>query len=230
MTRAFGLLFSAAGLLLSLPAIAQTCDAISQTGSVCDCNVLNLRPAQFNLGFDEVDRKAKKLGDYKSADLESYKHKHPEPFVRGPQGHLYIIDHHHLARALAKLNQSQTYCVLKADLSSLDMETFWKEMDARGWVYLKDNGFEKKASELPTSITGLTDDPYRTLAKRVEKKGGFEKSCEPFAEFKWADFFRARIHPSVLQGDMKEARDEAMKWAAKPEACNLPGADEENCD
>lgn len=38
----------------------------------------------------------------KQAKLEEYLRSHAVPVVRGPGGALYLIDHHHLAAALAK--------------------------------------------------------------------------------------------------------------------------------
>jgi hypothetical protein len=41
--------------------------------------------------------------------------------------------------------------------------------------------------QLPQKVTGLTDDPYRSLAWAVRKRGGFQKTTASFSEFQWAN-------------------------------------------
>jgi hypothetical protein len=76
---------------------------------------------------------------------------------------------------------------------------------------------------LPINIRGLADDPYRGLAWAVREAGGFEKTGEPFCEFRWADFLRKRIRMARTEGAFEEALKEALALAATPEAKHLPG-------
>jgi hypothetical protein len=56
------------------------------------------------------------------------------PVVRGPNQHHYVLDHHHLARALHDEGVKEILVTLIADLSMVDREAFWVVMDNRRWV------------------------------------------------------------------------------------------------
>ena len=63
--------------------------------------IMSLRPTQMTVGLREVKEKRKRWREHKSekkrAELLG---KHMIPVVLGPDGHNYVVDHHHLARAL----------------------------------------------------------------------------------------------------------------------------------
>jgi hypothetical protein len=97
-------------------------------------------------------------------------------------------------------------------------------MKEKQWVYPYDqDGKPCAISDLPKDIRGLADDPYRSVAWQVRERGGFEKTEKPFAEFKWADFFREHLKTHPLHHDFEEAVKEAMALAQSPEARRLPG-------
>lgn len=62
--------------------------------------IADLRPTQLTLGLLDVKERAVKLEKQSSADRKSYLEKKAIPYVLGPGKHIYIVDHHHLARAL----------------------------------------------------------------------------------------------------------------------------------
>jgi hypothetical protein len=66
-------------------------------------SIAQLRPTQMTLGLDEVASRAAKIAAMGPADLEALLKKKPIPYVLGPGKHIYIVDHHHLARALWSL-------------------------------------------------------------------------------------------------------------------------------
>jgi hypothetical protein len=103
-------------------------------------------------------------------------------------------------------------------------------MAAKNWVHPKDRGAGKSVTELPDSIRGMTDDSYRSLVGYVEDEGGFKKSSAPFAEFRWADFFRTRISSDLIGQNMHKAVKKTLKLARSQVACGLPGIDEDICD
>jgi len=76
---------------------------------------------------------------------------------------------------------------------------------------------------LPEKIKMLQDDPYRSLAWLVRKNGGYKKTAIPFAEFKWARYFRKKIKLSGKKHAIKDALPLALELARDPEAENLPG-------
>ena len=208
--------------------LADPCERSSQENEICKCEILELHPTQFSIGMREVDRKAKKIHDLKQDDdsLKEFKKENPEPTVIGPGGELFIIDHHHLARALADENVKKTYCKIVANFSNLGRRDFWKKMESSSWVYLYDQTGHGPRSylDLPVTVKGLRDDPYRSLAGAVREADGYKKSNIPFTEFKWANFFRSRI---TIKGHsdnhFKEAVEEAIKLAKSTQARGLPG-------
>jgi len=158
--------------------------------------------------------------------LSAYQRKHPEPTVKGPGGALFITDHHHLARAMADRGIETTFCQLVADYSDLDPGAFWVKMAEQHWVYLYDeNGVGPHGPvDLPATVEGLKDDPYRSLASAVRDRGGFVKVSTPFAEFEWANYFRfSGISKAEIQGNFRKSVKEASVIAASRDACSLPG-------
>ena len=141
-------------------------------------------------------------------------------------GRTISFGHHHLARALADENVKKTYCKIVANFSNLGKRDFWKKMESSSWVYLYDQTGHGPRSylDLPVTVKGLRDDPYRSLAGAVREADGYKKSNIPFTEFKWANFFRSRI---TIKGHsdnhFKEAVKEAIKLAKSTQARGLPG-------
>ncbi len=113
------------------------------------------------------------------------------------------------------------------DLSkrTLSYPQFWK------WMFKTRNAYPfcqfgegpRKAIYLPKDIRGLADDPYRSIAWFVRKAGAFENSERNFAEFKWANFFRARRLLTHGPAGMSRALVKAVSLAQSSAAKNLPG-------
>jgi hypothetical protein len=213
--------------LASGPASATTpCVASSKTGDLCSCKVLELRPTQFAVGMIEVQNKQNALAPKAGPTLSAYQQKHPEPVVKGPGNALFITDHHHLALAMADLGIETTACQLEADYSALDPDSFWAKMEEQHWVYLYDEKGKgpRSPTDLPRTVAGLKDDPYRSLASAVRDGGGFSKVSTPFAEFEWANYFRSSgISVADIRGNFRKAVKEASAMATKRDACSLPG-------
>jgi hypothetical protein len=130
-----------------------------------------------------------------------------------------------LTRAAWQLGLKKLPVKKMSDFSKLKKKKFWKAMEKTHQVHLLDqfgNG-PHAPLRLPEDIRGMADDPYRSLAWAVRREGGYEKSGEFFAEFKWAEFLRARL--MIEHGDDGFAR--ALKKAikiCKNEKCHkLPG-------
>jgi hypothetical protein len=230
MTRMLVAISSAAAIavtLMTCSANATTaCGVLSETGGLCSCKVLELRPTQFAVGMIGVKNKEAELAAKLGPTLSAYQRKHPEPVVRGPGGALFITDHHHVARAMADRGIESTYCQIEADYSGLDAASFWAKMTARHWVYLFDENGKgpRSPADLPKTVKGLRDDPYRSLASAVRDSGGFAKASTPFAEFEWANYFRSSgISVADIQGNFNNAVKKASVIATKRDACSLPG-------
>jgi hypothetical protein len=216
------------------------CDAQSQKGDLCLCEIADLHPTQTSVGMAEVRLKSEKLENKMEqrpeADFLNYlrKHEKVEPVTIGPGGVFYITDHHHLARALYDIGVAETYCTITDNLSNLKQDQFWKQMEDNNEVYLKDAaGNPIKPQDLPVAIKDLGDDPFRSLAGAVRESCGFEKgdpnaTGEDYLEFKWADYLRGRwtqtgISPGAINADFNDATVAALRLAAEKDAAGLPG-------
>lgn len=156
----------------------------------------DLRPTQFNVGYDEVKVRMRTIQEEMAkgpAGFEAFLKSRPIPVVRGPGGVLYIVDGHHFSLALSKLGVKKVYVQEIHDYSDLKQKKFWKKMIEKNYVHLQDRGSQRSFGALAESVPELTDDPYRSLAWIVRRLGGYDKTGEPFQEFEWADFFRTRI-------------------------------------
>jgi hypothetical protein len=146
------------------------------------------------------------------------------PVVVGPKERPYVIDHHHLARALHDEGQEHVLVSVIADLTSLERDACWVFLDNRGWCHPYDpSGVGRTFAGIPKFVADLLDDPFRSLAGELRKAGGFAKDTTPFSEFLWADFLRRRIKRKAVKQDFDSALSEAMKLAKSADARILPG-------
>lgn len=188
--------------------------------------ILDLRPTQFVLGMKEITNKVEKIFHLKPGDWKKYRDDHEIPVVLGPQSQIYMIDHHHFARACWELGIEDFKIKVIKNLSALKEQAFWNFMIKNDWTYLHDQfglGPHSPAA-LPIDISCLADDPYRSLAWAVIDRGGFSKVDVPFFEFKWAAFYRQNLGLSLhSKSDFKQAVRAAMKLSRSKDAAHLPG-------
>jgi hypothetical protein len=85
------------------------------------------------------------------------------------------------------------------------------------------DGVRRAYDDLPRSIAGLADDPYRSLAGELRRAGGFAKDTTPFSEFLWADFLRRRLKRKALDANFEKAVERALTLAKSRDADYLPG-------
>jgi len=183
-----------------------------------------LRPTQMTVGMREVDDKRKRFQRQKPKKIGKYLGGHMIPVVCGPKQRYYIIDHHHLALALHKAGMEHVLVTVISDLHQLELDAFWVFLDHHGWVYPYDaNGHRRDFSDIPKSVTGLKDDPFRSLAGELRRAGGFAKDATPYSEFLWADFLRQRLKAMVVKMDFEAALEKALHMAKSTDAQYLPG-------
>ena len=183
-----------------------------------------LRPTQLTVGYREVAAKRAEWDGLAKADRKRFLDGHVVPTVLGPRQRHYVVDHHHLARALADDGHDTILVGQLADLSVIEKPEFWTVMDHRRWVYPFDaEGRRQPWEAIPKAVTALADDPWRSLAGALRNAGGYAKENEPFAEFLWADFLRLRLDPALLAHDFDAAVAAALKLAHTPAAAHLPG-------
>jgi hypothetical protein len=191
---------------------------------VQQASLRDLHPTQLTVGMIVVQDKKKHLEALSPADRQSFMKAHPMPAVIGPQGTLYITDHHHLGRAALDAKIPSGYFDVEADLSTCLPETFWKEMNDNQWVHpLDENGVRHYYSTIPNQLTKLEDDVYRSLAGYIRDAGGFDKTPTAFAEFVWADFFRRNVPIETVHSDFQTAVQAGLSLAHSKWAKNIPG-------
>jgi hypothetical protein len=197
--------------------------AISGT-SLHRVELAKLRPTQMTLGYREVARKREGWNEQRKKLGEKYIEHHMIPAVLGPKKRFYIVDHHHLARALIEEGVEEVLVVLLAQLERLEKYPFWVFLDNHSWVHPFDaHGRRRDYDEIPASVADMQDDPYRSLAGEMRRSGGFAKDATPFTEFMWADALRPRIRRKLIGRDFARAMEQAMKFARSPDADYLPG-------
>jgi hypothetical protein len=189
-------------------------------------SIAELRPTQLTVGLREVEAKRQRWRQEDQDDKRAseFLGKHTIPVVLGPKRHHYVIDHHHLARALHDEGVENILVTITADLSKLDKDAFWVFLDNRGWMHpFDDQGRRQDYAAIPKSVCDLVDDPFRSLAGAVRRAGGCAKDTTPFSEFLWADFFRRRMKRKDLEKEFDATLQEALRLAKGPDADYLPG-------
>jgi hypothetical protein len=220
----------------------QACAKETPKGAACRCKLSSLHPMQGAVGMMEVDDRSAAISGMKEKKLEKYEECRPVPLVLGPPGNdprFFLTDHHHLAVALLKAGKTETVCKIEESYTTLSEKDFENLMKKENKVWLHDaKGDPLTWNDLPPSLDALKnqDDPYRSLAYYVEKKGGFNKPCSDFGEFLWAKYFKDQFVAKKLATPNKNnlnslvtnaiglAHDDAAKalpgyWKEKPPSC-----------
>jgi hypothetical protein len=187
--------------------------------------ILSLRPTQMTVGMREVREKRKRFRDHKSKKKQARLiGRHMIPVVLGPDKRYYVIDHHHLARALHEEGVKDILVTVVADLTMVEREAFWGVLDNKRWVYPYNNKGERcHFREIPKTVAELKDDPFRSLAGELRRAGGFSKDTTPFSEFLWADFLRRRIPRKAVDDSFSKSMEKALALAKSGDAVYLPG-------
>jgi hypothetical protein len=187
--------------------------------------ILSLRPTQMTVGMREVKEKRVRWRAHKSAKKRAkLLGEHMIPVVHGPDDRYYVVDHHHLARALHDEGVKDVLVSVIGDLTMVERDAFWGVMDNKRWVYPYDSKGERRGfRDIPKSVVDLKDDPYRSLAGELRRAGGFAKDTTPFSEFLWADFLRRRIPRKTVDADFAKAMEKALAAAKSLDAVYLPG-------
>jgi hypothetical protein len=187
--------------------------------------IARLKPTQITVGMHEVAQKRahwRKLSDEGGGG--AYLGRHMIPSVLGPGGRHYIVDNHHLARAMLEEGVEHVLVTVQADLTALTKDSFWRYLDNRALCHpYNDLGRRVAFDEIPGSIGKLVDDPYRSLAGNLRHLGGYAKDLTPFSEFLWADFLRSRIKRKAVEKDFGSALKKSLKLAKSEAAAYLPG-------
>ncbi len=190
--------------------------------------IKSLHPTQITVGFREVAEKRREWRDRektkKGRKAGAFLGRHMVPVVRGPGDQAYVIDHHHLCRALLDEDVDEILVNVVLDLGALKTSEFWTYLDNRGLCHPYNAAGERVGFKaIPKRLADLADDPYRSLAGELRRVGGFAKDVTPFSEFIWADFLRRRVKATLVADDFAAALSRALKLAKSAEAKHLPG-------
>jgi hypothetical protein len=186
--------------------------------------IADLHPTQITLGLREVAEKRRRWRARTRRGEICDPQPVVAPVVLGPAGTPYLIDRHHLLRAVSEEGVGEVHVLPVADFSAMSPEAFWRTLDAHGWCHPYDaQGCRRPFGDIPEAIAELADDPYRSLASALRRAGGFRKKPTPYSEFAWADFLRHRVSSEVLAADFDAALRRALVIAGTSGACDLPG-------
>lgn len=186
--------------------------------------IATLRPTQMTVGLREVERKRADWRKHAERDGPDFLGRHMIPVIIGPKSVPYVIDHHHLLRALHDEGIHHVLVSVIADLHDLKKTVFWTFMDNRNWLHPFDaEGVRQSHDKLPKHVGAMLDDPYRSLAGELRRSGGYAKDDAPYSEFLWADFLRRRIRLKLVENDFERSVAKALEAAAQQDASYLPG-------
>ena len=188
--------------------------------------IADLRPTQLTLGMSEVAARAAKIAKLPADDRETYIDGKAIPHVIGPGKKLFIVDHHHLVRALWSLGIGEAALGDRlADWSDLEVKAFWRKMESNGFCWPIDaDGNRRPYAAIPDRIGDLTDNVWRSLARRVRGKA-FENLDTPFQEFMWGDYFRTFMSRRLIESHFelaRRSRDQARSRDRRAGSAGLP--------
>ena len=186
--------------------------------------ISDLRPTQITVGMREVEAKRKRWQAMPEGKRAEFLGKHMIPVVLGPKERPYVIDHHHLSRALHEEGVESILITVVANLKRLEKDAFWVVLDNRSWMHpFDDQGRRRSYDDLPKSVADLVDDPFRSLAGELRRAGGFAKDTTPFSEFLWADFLRRKMSRKSVEENFAKSIERGLAFVRSKDAIYLPG-------
>ncbi|MBY4948636.1 ParB/Srx family N-terminal domain-containing protein [Cupriavidus respiraculi] len=194
-------------------------------GSKLRVHIAQLRPTQMTIGSHHVKCKMVSTRKVPDEEREAFFDKHRIHVVLGPDATVYIVDHHHWARAWHDVGIDSIPVIVRKDLSHASWDKFWDYMLRRHLVHPYDeHGKRRQLEDLPLHVADMRDDPYRSLEAFAQIAGGYLKVKEAYPDFKWADFFRRQIKgPIDTTESFALALANSVKLARSKKARGLPG-------
>lgn len=174
-----------------------------------------IHPTQITVGRRAVEEKRRRYREAVAKGDQPPPHGRV-PVVLGPKTAVFALDRHHWLCALLAEAVIEVGVDVIDDLSHLEPTPFWRVLDRRGWCHpCGADGRRLDYEAIPASLADLQDDPFRSLAGALRRKGGFEKNKVLFSEFLWADFLRGRIDSSLVAEDFEGALRVALELARR---------------
>ena len=196
-------------------------------GELLEVPIASLQPTQLCVGMAEVRSRQRDFSGESAADRRDYLGTKPVPLVRSRTGAVWMVDRHHRLRALMEIDPTATafgYVALQLDHD--ERHAVLEALHQRGWLYLYDGrGLGPlNPSALPHQLTGLQDDPYRSLVWKLKKEKVIDaEPLIPFHEFRWGAWLRSRSLPPFSSEHLEPALPAARALARSNAAAHLAG-------
>ncbi|WP_447739757.1 ParB-like protein [Aeromonas veronii] len=206
------------------------CQSNTAVGNWCEIGIDALHPTQGGVGQIQVDETQATLAGMSAKQLDKLMKKKEIPVVIAPDGSYWLVDRHHLTKALWQQGVKDARVKVIGRLQ--DKANFWSQMQNNHWAWLKDEkGQPLTPEQLPTSIDKLPDYPYRTLAGLLQNAGYFRKDKQVyFVEFAWASWLGKQMQWMPVDNSNLAARlQQAKRLACGSDASDLPGYPGKQC-
>ncbi|MFM5173153.1 ParB-like protein [Aeromonas veronii] len=206
------------------------CQSDTAVGNWCEIGIDALHPTQGGVGQIQVDETQATMAGMSAKQLDKLMKKKEIPVVIAPDGSYWLVDRHHLTKALWQQGVKDARVKVIGRLQ--DKANFWSQMQNNHWAWLKDEkGQPLTPEQLPTSIDKLPDYPYRTLAGLLQDAGYFRKDKQVyFVEFAWASWLGKQMQWMPVDNSNLTARlQQAKRLACGSDASDLPGYPGKQC-
>ncbi|MGL5324952.1 MAG: ParB-like protein [Aeromonas sp.] len=206
------------------------CQSDTTVGNWCEIGIDALHPTQGGVGQIQVDETQATLAGMSAKQLDKLMKKKEIPVVIAPDGSYWLVDRHHLTKALWQQGVKDARVKVIGRLQ--DKANFWSQMQNNHWAWLKDEkGQPLTPEQLPISIDKLPDYPYRTLAGLLQDAGYFRKDKQVyFVEFAWASWLGKQMQWMPVDSANLAARlQQAKRLACGSDAKELPGYPGKQC-
>ncbi|MGL5292337.1 MAG: ParB-like protein [Aeromonas sp.] len=220
-----------AGMLSQSAWALAPCQSATAVGNWCEISIAALHPTQGGVGQIQVDETQASLAGMSPKQLDKLMKKKEIPVVIAPDGGYWLVDRHHLTKALWQ--QGITTARVKVIGRLQDKANFWSQMQNNHWAWLKDEqGQPLTPEQLPTRIDLLPDYPYRTLAGQLQDAGYVNKDKQVyFVEFAWASWLGKQMNwAPVNHANLTTRLQQAKRLACSTDAQLLPGYPGQQCN
>ncbi|QNI97950.1 ParB-like protein [Synechococcus sp. RS9902] len=211
---------------LRLPAY-QPIPAPDRGTDLIEVSAAKLQPTQWCVGLAEIWSREKDFAQDTRQQRLDYLRGKPVPLIRSADGAMWMLDRHHRLRGLIGIDPvATTWGYVVEELPTADRNAVLAHLHNQGWLYLYDgrgNG-PLPAEQLPTSLLGLDDDPYRSLVWKLKQEGWIKpQPLIPYHEFRWGAWLRSRPLPPFSSRRLEPALAAARQLVCSAAAQDMPG-------
>ena len=194
-----------------------------------------LQPTQWCVGLAEIWSRERDFAQDTRQKRLAYLRGKPVPLIRSADGAMWMLDRHHRLRGLIGIDPgATTWAYVVQELPTADKNAVLAFLQSQGWLYLYDGrGIgPRPAEQLPNSLLGLEDDPYRSLVWKLKQEGWIKpQPLIPYHEFRWAAWLRSRPLPPFSSKLLDPALAAARQLVCSAAAEHMPGwkGDKKTC-